>query len=681
MKAKKIKIILIISITTLFLCECTDKVSMESVAIVPYPKSIVANGGSVSFDISKAGVTADAATVALCPVVIDDLFRLSGIKASGKTNPVISLSVDKTLGEEAYRIKTSKEKIDIAGGSYKSVSMGWTSVLQAVEISKGRLTLPAMEINDSPDLEYRGLLLDLARQFHSHHVVKQVIDMCRWYKINYLQLHISDDSRIVVPTEKFPALLREGNYYTREQLREIVEYAEVRGVTLVPELEGPGHSTILRANYPDLFGPTNYSVIDLSSEKAIESMKILAEEVMEFFPYSDYFHIGADEANLSILEKVPHVVKKIKEKGYSNVHDLYLNYIVEMNEFIKSKGKQTLVWEGFDKDGSEHVKIPKDIVVFVFETLYQRPDSLVANGYRILNTSWKPIYIVPTRRWSPEKIYSWNYATWENFWEITPAYKKPIVLNEKERENVWGTMMCAWEMPEEMEYPALCKRLAAMGERVWNASPVCDFPQFEGWMNRSEAKLRRLIYPFEIKADGLTQADYQGVYYNRENYFSEQLTLSIKSWIPNTVLKYSNDRSFPSIDAATLPEKMTLNNTTFLKIALYDSNGILLSYLPVLYENRPLKITFKGEDFYDNNTDGQISFEDQLLVNIEMVPASGSVHYTLDGSEPTIDSPMYNTEISVNKACSFRAKYFDEKGNVVGQSYSYYLYPRKKVEN
>jgi N-acetyl-beta-hexosaminidase len=275
----------------------------------------------------------------------------------------------------------------------------------------------------------------------------------------------------------------------------------------------------------------------------------------------------------------------VKKKGFNDVHDLYLNYIVEMHKFIRSKGKQTCLWEGFNHEGSDAVKIPKDVLVFAFETLYQRPDSLVKNGYTIINTSWTPIYIVPQRRWTPEQIHDWNYYTW------TPVLKLPtVVLNEQERKQIAGTQMCSWEQKETGEYPSLCRRLAALSERAWNIVPVSDYAAFEKRMEPCQARLKQLLYPIRITTEGLTEPDYVGNDNNRENFFTEQVTLSAKSLLPNTVIRYTSDGSFPSNTAAVFPETLVINESTLVKTVLYDKNGKLLSYYPVFYDKKVVAV-------------------------------------------------------------------------------------------
>jgi hexosaminidase len=583
MNMKKISVIAVIA---LLLAGYAENTAARDLNILPYPKKIIADGGDVSFQISGLGIQTDAGAQALSHVIKDDLYRLTGIRVGDKAAPVISLSVQSGPEKERYRVKVTSQEITVTGNSYAAVSFGWISVLQSATVKGNRITLPKMTVDDCPDMEYRGLLVDLARNFHSFQTVKQMIDLCRWYKINNLQLHLSDDQLFVFPSAQFPTLASEQSY-TQEQLREIVEYAHERGVDLVPELEGPGHSGNLRKARPEVFGKPEYGCIDLSDDKALEAMKALTEEVMEAFPYSHCIHIGADEVNLEELKKLPHVVDAVKAKGFNDVHDLYLNYIVEMHKFIRSKGKQTCLWEGFDRDGSDAVKIPKDVLVFEFETLYQRPDSLVKNGYNLVNTSWLPLYLTQTKRWSPEEIYHWNYYTWKNWWEKAPATKTPIIIDEQKRSHILGAQMCAWELTEEMEYPSLCRRLAALSERIWNTTSAEDYASFEKRMESCQARIKQLLYPLRMTSEGLTEPDYVGNDNNRENFFAEEVTLSVKSLLPDAVVRYTSDGSFPSATAAVFPETLTIHQSTLVKIGLYDKKGRLLSYYPVFYDKKP----------------------------------------------------------------------------------------------
>ena len=151
--------------------------------------------------------------------------------------------------------------------------------------------------------------------------------------------------------------------------------------------------------------------------------------------------------------------------GLDDARDLFLRFIVKMHESVKKHGRKTLMWESFPGDGSRKVKIPKEIIVFAWETAYQLPQDLLENGYTIINASWKPLYVTPGALWGPETIYDWNLYRWENWVRRAPSFT-PIQLEETDR--VVGAQMCSWEMHERDQIPDLRKRLPAFSERIWN---------------------------------------------------------------------------------------------------------------------------------------------------------------------------------------------------------------------
>ena len=207
--------------------------------------------------------------------------------------------------------------------------------------------------------------------------------------------------------------------------------------------------------------------------------------------------MGADEAKLDLYKNVNEVKSFMnKNKLGNDIHELYRYFIVRINEIVKKYDKQMLVWEGFRKEGK--VKIPKDIVVFEFETLYNHPKSLIEDGYTVVNTSWTPLYAVyggvknkmaQRAVWSPERIYKWNKWRWEHFSKSVPGYN-PIQIEETPQ--VIGGQMCSWEQSGDAEIPVLRKRLPFFSERVWNDNPSKSFEKIFSTVERTD-KILSLI--------------------------------------------------------------------------------------------------------------------------------------------------------------------------------------------
>ena len=417
---------------------------------------------------------------------------------TNKNRSNLSLEIDKELDEEEYEIAVNN-KIVIKGGSLSAIKMARSTLLQLSENDKGRITLPIINIKDSPDASYRGLLIDLARKWHKVETIYKLIDLASFYKLNYLQFHLTDDQLFTFPSENFPKLQTKDKHYTKEELLSFVDYANQRGVVIVPEIDVPGHSMQFVKKYPEIFSISDaesggedlfggrvdfVNVLNMGKEEVYTSLEKLFIEVMDIFHTSPYFHLGADEANLKLIVDDPDVKKFMKKNNLGNdIHELYRYFIVRMNDFFKSKGKQMFVWEGFSRNGK--IEIPRDITVFEFESLYNLPNHLVEDGYKLVNTSWKPLYVVRSGnpdpnvlplKWGPERIYEWNMWRWETWYYKSPAYKKPIQLDRN--KNVIGAQMCSWEQTDESEVPSLRKRLPSFVERIWNVDKKVGFDVF-----------------------------------------------------------------------------------------------------------------------------------------------------------------------------------------------------------
>ncbi len=397
--------------------------------------------------------------------------------SSGRAKSSILFSIDSSLAADEYKISIDRI-VNVRAGSYQAAAMAKATLLQIMTSTDEGIVLPRLHISDQPGAKYRGLLVDVARKWHSIETVKKVVDLCSYYKINYLQLHFTDDNSCTLPSKAFPELPTEGRHYTFAQLTEMEQYSQQRGVTIIPEIEMPGHSSSINNSYPEIFSVKGHSsgqyIMNIGKEEVYESLDLIIGEMTTIFKSSPYFHIGADETKLSLLEEDPDVQTYMRDnKLGTDINELYRHFIVRMNDIVKKHGRQMCIWEGFAKEG--YVKIPKDIIIFEFETSYQLPGDLLNDGYTVVNTSWKPLYVVNGRKWSPEQIYGWNMWRWEHFFASRPSFK-PIQCNKTDR--VIGAQMCSWEQDESIEFPSIRRRLPALSERVWSPEaklPVDDF--------------------------------------------------------------------------------------------------------------------------------------------------------------------------------------------------------------
>ena len=483
--------------------------------IIPTPKEIkyLSNKKCLKLPKDIKVYSSDASLRPIVTIFVEQLNLLGHkhqLSFDKTTNATISIILDETLKTEEYQINIDQSVI-LSGGSYKAISSAMTSMLHLIEKKDDYTLFPMVEIKDYPDATFRGLLIDLARRWHSINTLKKLVDMSAFYKLNYMQLHLTDDQSFTLPSKAYPKLATKDRHYTKEELVDLVNYADLRGITLIPEIDIPGHSRKFIETYPEIFSPklkkwgknmwggdAFNNVINVGSEKVYSALDVILDEVIEIFHTSPYIHIGADEATIDNLKGDPLAEAMMKKENLEgNVHELYRHFIVRMNDMVKSKNKTMCIWEGFKREGK--TEIPKDLIVFEFESLYNLPNHLVEDGYTLVNTSWMPLYVVGTgieggwipRKWEPKKIYSWNMWQFENWYHKSPSYKKPIQLDKTPL--VIGAQMCAWEQTDEGEIPSLRRRVPPFVERIWNTDYKLPYEEFYTNLDKSDNRLTIII--------------------------------------------------------------------------------------------------------------------------------------------------------------------------------------------
>ena len=270
------------------------------------------------------------------------------------------------------------ETITITYSSEESCFYAVVSLLQMLEGENGELAIQKCFVQDSPNFQWRGLHLDVSRHFFSVEEVKRFIDLMALYKFNTFHWHLTDDQGWRIEIKKYPKLTeigawrdstvnghysatprtysveKYGGFYTQEQIKEVVAYASNRFITVVPEIEMPGHSRAALAAYPQysctgkqLEVPGLWGVFEeifCAKEESIDFLKDILTEVLTLFP-SEYIHIGGDEAPKTRWKSCPRCQKVIRENGLKDEHELQSFFIQEIDEFLTSKGRKLIGWD------------------------------------------------------------------------------------------------------------------------------------------------------------------------------------------------------------------------------------------------------------------------------------------------------------------------------------------------
>ena len=438
-------------------------------------------------------------------------FELEAV--SGEGSDGILLTLDKNIPHaEGYRLKVGHEGIEIAGASEAGVFYGIQTLRKSIPIDAegSRVMLPAVTINDYPRFAYRGMMLDVGRHFFPVDSIKIYLDMLALHHINRFHWHLSDDQGWRIEIKKYPKLTEVGSqrsetvighnsgkydgkpyggFYTQDEIREVIAYAAERHITIVPEIDLPGHQQAALASYPELGctgGPYEVwkqwgisdDVICAGNDKAMQFLEDVLAEIIELFP-SEYIHVGGDECPKVRWEKCPKCQARIKAEGIKgdshHTAEQYLqSYVIKrMAKFVESKGRKIIGWSEILEGG-----LPENATVMSWlgtssgiEAARQHHDVIMAPNtyvyfdyYQTTDTENEPDAIggyIPL-----EKVYSFEPT------EGIPEEGHKYIIGAQ--ANLWTEYIPNFRQVQYMVLP----RMDALAEVQWCDPSQKDYPDF-----------------------------------------------------------------------------------------------------------------------------------------------------------------------------------------------------------
>lgn len=405
--------------------------------------------------------------------------KVNNIQLAKKQGGIEIINVDDLRNDE-YLIEVRNNSITVSASSAVGCNHALSTLLQLLYCQNSEIYAPQISIADYPELKYRGVMVDLGREFHPFNTLLRYVDLCYFYKINKLHLHLTDGPLYTLPSKSLPKLPNEGKSYTKEEISILVEYAKEREIEIIPEIEVPGHCGHLIETYPEIFkldrddSEKKTDVTCMCRPVAVAAMKKLFDEVIELFPYSESIHIGGDEAELEFWNECKVCKQYMLDNHIEDVKHLYSHIIKIFTDYILSKGKKPLAWEGFPQENSE--SISRETTICEFSTRFFLPNDIAKAGFNIINCSWEPLYITPYKFWYIKDVLEWNIYTFMNHGETSPAYLNPIVVEDKEK--VKGAQVCVWELNYEQEIERVKEIVSAFIERTWTIKRVIDTNTF-----------------------------------------------------------------------------------------------------------------------------------------------------------------------------------------------------------
>lgn len=416
--------------------------------------------------------------------------RPSNVGPNGKRLRVL---LDPRLDEEEYRLVFGSS-VEIRAATPIGAAWAFQTLEQVLDDN-----VVAVKISDKPAHAFRAVSLDVARRYHSVSTLRSMVRWCQAAKVRTLFLHLTDDQNWMLPTEVVKGVDRFNTHgkpaYTRDEMRDLQAFASARGVSIVPELDIPGHSSLLVRHDPALFqiqGSASSNCINFGSPKVREVVGRLLDEMAATFDRSPYLHIGGDEAWYPDAQKDPHMAEAMTRLGSgAGPAEVFADFVGFAAERALSHGKTPVVWEGFGRTDFARKRIPRETIVIAWEGHYYPPEQLVADGYRVVNAGWDPLYVVhhypfPAMTLAPlPRLYAFD----PNVFGHVAGPEGPLRTDLRPHGSVMGGLLCWWEGPEWSAHQTLPLRILAFGARLWNPAGETDYAPF---LRRAEARIASL---------------------------------------------------------------------------------------------------------------------------------------------------------------------------------------------
>ena len=466
-------------------------------------------------------------------------FKLSHEKAGKQsTNNVIFLDIttNEEIQKDKYYLTVTSHKISINSKSEEGIFYGIQSLLQLLpaQLNNASATgyaIPLVSIMDYPRFAYRGMHLDVCRHFFPPSFIKKYIDYLAIHKFNYFHWHLTEDQGWRIEIKKYPLLTsvggyrngtiigrypgtgndnqRYGGYYSQKEIRDIVKYAAERYITIIPEIDMPGHASSAIAAYPDLScfpaestkvspqcawnGPTTgkqvqqtwgvFEDVFCPSEFTFKFMENVLDEVMQLFP-SSYIHIGGDECPKTAWKRSPFCQNLIKSKALKDEHGLQSYFIQRISKYVNSKGRKIIGWDEILEGGLA----PNATVMS-----WRGEDGGIAAAkqkHNVIMTPQYACYFDHAQTKNDDSVTIGGYLPLEKVYAYEPV---PPKLNTEEANHILGAQGNMWTEymanTQKVEY-MLFPRMTALSEVLWSSKENRDWKSFEkrlpGIINRYE---------------------------------------------------------------------------------------------------------------------------------------------------------------------------------------------------
>ncbi|MDG1529701.1 MAG: family 20 glycosylhydrolase [Polaribacter sp.] len=597
---KHIYFFLICSFTILLLSSCADENPMAiNPAIIPAPLSQQINEGVFEMNNSTGIVSTDDEFTQVADFLKSYVEYGSSIQLKSKEskNAIIFKRDTSIINLEGYQLNITSGGIEILSNSAKGAFYAVQSLRQLLPATfengsykNSTVIIQNLNIKDAPQFKYRGMHLDVGRHFFPVDFIKKYIDLISMLKMNTFHWHLTEDQGWRIEIKKYPKLQeiaayrnetlighysdqphkfdgeKYGGFYTQEQIKDIVKYASERQVTIIPEIEMPGHAQAAISAYPEL-GCTG-TPIDVATkwgvfediycpkEATFKFLEDVIDEVIALFP-GKYIHIGGDEAPKTRWKNCAHCQALIKKESLKDEHGLQSYFITRMEKYINSKGKQIIGWDEILEGGLAPnatvmswrgtqgaviaAKQHHDVILTPGSHCYFDHYQSTKEGEPLAIGGFLPL----------EKVYSFNPIPKE----LTIEESKYVLGAQG---NVWTEYMKDSKQVEYMAFP----RMIALSEVVWSENKNKDFENFK---NRLE------FYQERLDAREVNYANHLYEVLGKSEIKEGVLFMNLKTNSDTKTIRYTLDGTAPNINSTVYKESLLINKNVTINAASFDT--------------------------------------------------------------------------------------------------------------
>lgn len=549
----------------------------------------ISSGAGVS---AQLVATAKAQLGAVAGVVLTNGKTISGI--------ALRINSQRVTQPEGYQLQVGPQGINLTGHDEAGLFYGIQSLVQLFAQAKSG-AIAACTITDHPRFSYRGMHLDVSRHLFSVAFIKQYIDLLALYKFNTFHWHLTDDQGWRIEILRYTALQqtaawraetmighkkelphrfdgkRYGGYYTQAEIRDIVRYATQHHITIIPEIEMPGHALAALGAYPQFGcrkadgspgGPyqtaTFWGIFDdvycAGNDSTFTFLENVLDEVIRLFP-STYIHIGGDECPKTRWKSCSRCQARIKAEHLADEHELQLYFIRRIERYLDSKGRQIIGWDEILEGGSASGRLSPGAMVMSWQGIQGGIEAMRQQHYAIMTPESYVYFDYYQSLYPDEPLTAASYTPLSKTYRYEPL---PATVSATEATYLKGVQGNAWseymDSPEKAEY-MIFPRALAVAEMAWSPPQSRHYPDFLRRLRLHEPLLKRRNVHYANRFDELTDTITVGT--------DGTVQLTLTTTLPGGITRYTTNGTAPTGNSPVYGQPLTIGRSSTVRAAVF----------------------------------------------------------------------------------------------------------------